>query len=375
MTLIEAFIIGQTATLSGSSILYWVGRRGGRPLLFRYGSILHISAHRLSQMERMILKLGPLAVIIGRQIPGLRLASPLACGVFRLRYRVFLPAMFVGSSLYIGAFIAIGLYGGTAVLGILQTGNAAVRFAVFSVLLVVASVLLQRLSRRAREVIPPAARVVASGRRLVEAALLAGLGAGIFMALVITWLLALVAVLAQTPPDRALLQFLERSSTALPTAAANFAGQRLVFAGLIATFPFEVATHLVWAVVYVLAFEPRLRGSAGIRGLQFALLPWLFNGLVLFPLLGAGPFATYLGAGTLPIFGEFVRQAIFGISLGTLYRLIHLSRQPRAHTGHRHGHRHGPAAISTMGDDAPLQPSNHATYAPGAAASPSSPCR
>jgi hypothetical protein len=79
-----------------------------------------------------------------------------------------------------------------------------------------------------------------------------------------------------------------------------------------------------------------------MRGLQFALLPWLFNGLVLFPLLGAGPFAAALGTGLLPAFGEFIRQAIFGISLGSLYRLVRLARQPRAHTGHRHGHRHGP---------------------------------
>ena len=47
MSLWEAFLIGQTATLAGSSVLYWVGRRGGRPLLFRYGSLLRIRAHRL----------------------------------------------------------------------------------------------------------------------------------------------------------------------------------------------------------------------------------------------------------------------------------------------------------------------------------------
>ena len=110
MSILEAFAIGQVATLTGSSLLFWVGRRGGRPLLARYGKYLFLNPERLNQAERMITRLGPLAVIIGRQIPGLRLASPLACGVFRVPYRVFLPAMFVGSTVYIGAFIALGIY-------------------------------------------------------------------------------------------------------------------------------------------------------------------------------------------------------------------------------------------------------------------------
>jgi membrane protein DedA with SNARE-associated domain len=355
MSLLQAFLIGQSATLAGSSILYWVGRRGGRPLLFRYGSLLHISAHRLAQVERMILKLGPLAVIIGRQIPGLRLASPLACGVFRLRYRLFVPAMIVGSSVYIGIFILLGMWGGPAVLRFLQSGSAALRFVISSALLVGAGFLMLRLSRRAREVVAPAYRVAASRRKSLEAALLAGLGASTLMALVVAWLLAGIAVVAQTPPDRALLQFLERSSTALPNVAVHVGPQRILLAELIATIPFEVCTHILWAVVYAFGFERRLRGSAGLRGLQFALLPWLFNALVLFPLLGAGFFAAGVGVSGLPALGELIRQAIFGVSLGTLYRLIRLARQPRAHTGHRHGHRHG-ASIPAQEDgidDAP----------------------
>ena len=38
--LLEAFLLLQTATLLGSSALYWAGYRGGRPLLFRYGRLL-----------------------------------------------------------------------------------------------------------------------------------------------------------------------------------------------------------------------------------------------------------------------------------------------------------------------------------------------
>ena len=364
MSLWEAFLIGQTATLAGSSILYWVGRRGGRPLLFRYGSLLRIKAHRLAQVERMITRLGPLAVIIGRQIPGLRLASPLACGVFRVPYRLFVPAMIVGSSVYIGIFIAIGMWGGNAVISILSTGNSAIRLAVFSVFLVGAGFLLQQLSRRAREVVAPVHRVAASHRRSLEAALLAGLGASTLMALVVAWVLALVGVVALTPPERALLQLLENSSNALPTAlAATFGRPRAVLYGLIAAIPVEVAIHMLWATVYAFVFEPRLRGKSGVRGFQFSIVPWAFNGLILFPLLGAGPFALGLGSAGLPAIGEFVRQAVFGTSLGMLYRLIRLARQPRVGAGYRHGHRHRPSVLPPNSPEYSLEhPAGHPTH-------------
>lgn len=348
MSLLTAFLIGQVATLIGSSILYWIGRRGGRPLLFRYGKLLHMNAHRIAQVERLVTRLGPLSVIIGRQIPGLRLAAPLACGVFRVPYRMFVPAMIVGSSLYIGIFVALGFWGGPAVLRLLNTGGLPLRFVFITVLLVVSAVLLQRLSRRAREVTPPLYRLAASRRRSVEAGLIAGMASSILTGLVVAWLLGLIAIVAQSPPEQAFLRWLE-STTAGAVPEPGIVPQRLVLVGLLATVPFQVIGHVVWAVVYALLGEPRLRGSAAFRGLQFALFPWLFSGLVIFPLLDGGPFGIEFGAGLFPVVGETVRFAIYGVALGTIYRLVHLARQPRLHTGHRHGHRHYPGAPSPLG--------------------------
>ena len=107
--------------------------------------------------------------------------------------------------------------------------------------------------------------------------------------------------------------------------------------GLGALLPLLVVAQLLWAVLYAAVAEPRLRGSAGVRGLQFALVPWLTSGLLYLPLIGAGPFGLALGAGWLPILGEAVRCAIFGVSLGVLYRLVRLARQPRKHSGWRPG--------------------------------------
>ena len=247
--------------------------------------------------------------------------------------------MFVGSSVYIFIFIALGRYGGLAAFNIIRTGGLSLRFLLTTALLVLAAFLLRELNRRSREVISPIHRLAASRRRSVEAALLAGLGANAMMALVITWLLELISLIAQSPPERALLRFLEIGRD-LSVAAGSFGEQRLVFAGLVATIPFQVVILGFWALMYALAFESRLRGTAGIKGVQFSLLPWLFDGLVTFPLLGTGIFGWHLHAGLLPALGELARHAIYGICLGTLYRLIRLARQPRPHEGYRHGHRH-----------------------------------
>ena len=329
MHLHEAFLIGQVATLLGSSVLYWVGRRGGRPLLHRYGRLLRLTPERISRAERLITRLGPLSVIIGRQIPGLRLAAPLASGVFRMPYWQFAPAIVVGSSIYIGLFIALGHFGGDAVVAALRLGAVPLRLLATSVVLAGAVVLLVRASRRAdRLTAPPRHRPsvldppLRTGRRL-DAALVAGLGANALTALALIWLLSLMAVLGDVSPERAIARFLTTGQITFPGGVPGVLQlQRLVLAGLILTIPLLVLTQLVWAGVYAWAFEPRLPGPPALRGLLFAVLPGRTSGLVLFPLLGAGPFASQSGAAPLLMAGELVRQAVFGASLGSLYRIV-----------------------------------------------------
>src|SRR5262245_42074721 len=57
---------------------------------------------------------------------------------------------------------------------------------------------------------------------------------------------------------------------------------------------------LLWALLYALAFEPRLQGPAWRRGMAFALIPWLVSLVIFMPLVGGGVFGVSLGAGPLP---------------------------------------------------------------------------
>jgi membrane protein DedA with SNARE-associated domain len=344
MSLLAVFLIVQAATLIGASVLYWAGRRAGRPLLYRYGGILHLDQARLTKVEQMVVQHGALAVIVGRLVPGLRIVTPLACGVFRVPYRQFLPALAVASSIYLAVVIAVGVVGGPALLEAIDSGILPVRFVVTTLLLAGAVLFLERLSRRVRAGLTPSHRLALGGRRSIEAALLAGLGASAVTGLAVTWLLALLALLGFPAAERALLDALQRGGQAFPLHAifpSPVLPPGLTLPawpeGLGALLPLLIVAQLLWAVLYAAVAEPRLRGSAGVRGLQFALAPWLASGLLYLPLIGAGPFGLALGAGWLPILGEAVRCVIFGVSLGVLYRLVRLARQPRKHGGWRRG--------------------------------------
>ncbi len=76
---------------------------------------------------------------------------------------------------------------------------------------------------------------------------------------------------------------------------------------------------LLWALLFVLVIEPRLNGQAWQRGVQFALVPWLFSLVVFMPLVGGGVLGVGLGAGPLPVLGNLILHAVYGAVLGTVW--------------------------------------------------------
>jgi hypothetical protein len=76
---------------------------------------------------------------------------------------------------------------------------------------------------------------------------------------------------------------------------------------------------LIWALLYGVVFEPRLRGSAWERGVSFSLVPWVFSLVIFLPLVGGGFMGINLGAGPLPIIGNLVLHLVYGATLGLVY--------------------------------------------------------
>jgi hypothetical protein len=63
-----------------------------------------------------------------------------------------------------------------------------------------------------------------------------------------------------------------------------------------------------------------LPGRTGIaKGLTFGLLGWVFMGLIFFPLIGLGPFATGVGLGIGPALLSLAMILTYSVVLGAVY--------------------------------------------------------
>ena len=76
----------------GSAIAYWIGAKGGRPLVERYGKWVLMSRHDLDRMTRFFEKYGSIAVLVGRMLPMVQTFIAFPAGIAkmpRLRFHIY----------------------------------------------------------------------------------------------------------------------------------------------------------------------------------------------------------------------------------------------------------------------------------------------
>jgi hypothetical protein len=68
---------------------------------------------------------------------------------------------------------------------------------------------------------------------------------------------------------------------------------------------------------------PLLPGQSGVvKGFVFGLLGWIVMGLLFFPALGLGLFATQVGLGATPVFFSLLMLLTYSIVLGIAYSAL-----------------------------------------------------
>jgi membrane protein DedA with SNARE-associated domain len=312
-------LLVELATVIGASLLYWLASKGGRPLIVRYGRFLHLDEAKLARAEGWMQRNATQAIIVGRVVPGLRIATPLAAGVFHVPYRTFVPALAVGALVYALVWIAVGIFFGPSIMEALHGPRLTARLVLSVVLLVGLAVLTRQVRRRVLPRWREAAFGISAGRKL-EAAALAGLLATFEMATALGIVLTALEQVRLALPERALLQAFALIAgghgTILGPAFVPVAGVLFLLAGVL------------WAIPYAVWVEPRLHGPDWLNGALFSLLPTLVSLLVVLPLLGAGPLGLGLGLGLVPAAGEATRHLLYGAALGLAYPMLLLARRP-----------------------------------------------
>lgn len=96
------------ATLIGSSGLYWIARLGGMTVLSRITRWLRIKQDRLDRTGEWIRRHRGPAIVFGRLTPGLRTATTMAAGTFRVSYPAFLAYTALSATIWATLYLLMG---------------------------------------------------------------------------------------------------------------------------------------------------------------------------------------------------------------------------------------------------------------------------
>jgi membrane protein DedA with SNARE-associated domain len=89
-------MLGTIANVVGSWLAYWIGLRGGRPLIERWGRYVFLRKHELDRAEEWFARRGEMAVFVSRLLPVVRTFISLPAGVARMPFGKFTLYTFLG---------------------------------------------------------------------------------------------------------------------------------------------------------------------------------------------------------------------------------------------------------------------------------------
>ena len=105
-------LAGAAGAMIGDSAAYWIGRAGGGPI--KRAVTRFAGADRLVAAERMVQRQGAALVVVGRFLPGIRIAINLSCGAGQMAYPRFLAFDTIGAIVWSSQAALLGYYAGKA---------------------------------------------------------------------------------------------------------------------------------------------------------------------------------------------------------------------------------------------------------------------
>jgi membrane protein DedA with SNARE-associated domain len=111
-TQLQLIILATVASLAsnlGSIPAYWVGAKGGRPMVERYGSMMLLSRRDLDLVDHFFSKYGSITVLIGRMLPIVRTFIAFPAGVAKMNQLRFHLYTFIGSWPWCYALAWVGM--------------------------------------------------------------------------------------------------------------------------------------------------------------------------------------------------------------------------------------------------------------------------
>lgn len=108
-SLIVLTTVASIASNLGSIPAYWVGAKGGRPMVERYGRYILLKKSDLDWADRFFDRFGSIAVLVGRMLPIIRTFIALPAGIARMNQVRFHIYTFIGSWPWCFALAYVGM--------------------------------------------------------------------------------------------------------------------------------------------------------------------------------------------------------------------------------------------------------------------------
>src|SRR6185436_155609 len=95
-------------SMSGCAAGYWLGARGGKRVLERFGRTLRLDPARIERANALFLRQGRRALIVGRFVPLLRSYLGIFAGISGMPRREFALYNAIGSAFWAACFCLLG---------------------------------------------------------------------------------------------------------------------------------------------------------------------------------------------------------------------------------------------------------------------------
>ncbi|MFZ0301616.1 MAG: DedA family protein [Terracidiphilus sp.] len=93
----------------GSAVAYWIGAKGGRPLVVRYGKWVLMSQHDLDRMTWFFERYGSIAILAGRMLPVVQTFVAFPAGIAKMSRLRFHTYTTIGSLIWYTCLAWVGM--------------------------------------------------------------------------------------------------------------------------------------------------------------------------------------------------------------------------------------------------------------------------
>lgn len=105
-------IAGAIGSWVGATVMYWLSRWLGRPIILKYGKYIFIPEEKVHGAERWAEKFGSMGIFISRLLPVVRHLIGIPAGIVKMNYIKFSIYTLLGSAIWCGVLCWLGVTAG-----------------------------------------------------------------------------------------------------------------------------------------------------------------------------------------------------------------------------------------------------------------------